>query len=254
MRRELKSCSFPASRPPSKISEDAGTDRGIRNYRELQVRFVRGKIALYLALIAGPAMSVQAATYQVYVTNERSGDVTVIDSGDFSVVATIPVGKRPRGIHVGPNGKTIYVALSGTPIEAPPQIDAQGNPVFEKKTGKDDEDAKPDKAADGIGGSAETRRHEGTKSSRRDPIDFFLRAFFVPSRLRVSAHSQSPLKLQHAYFAKILPLDESHRCQRIARPVRRSRSIDKPSCPVVVGGAEVGCTRQRGSLRREPAA
>jgi DNA-binding beta-propeller fold protein YncE len=52
------------------------------------------------------------------------------------VIATIPVGKRPRGIHVSPDGKTVYVAVSGTPIEAPPQLDAHGNPIFEKKKGR----------------------------------------------------------------------------------------------------------------------
>ncbi len=66
--------------------------------------------------------------------------------------ATIPVGKRPRGIHASPDGKTVYVALSGTPIAAPPQLDAKGNPIFQK--GKDDDDddgVKADKSADAIG-------------------------------------------------------------------------------------------------------
>jgi len=82
-------------------------------------------------LIAAPGMTARAApSYQVYVTNERSGDITVINGGDFSVAATIPVGKRPRGIHASPDGKSAYVALSGTPIEAPPQIDAHGNPIL----------------------------------------------------------------------------------------------------------------------------
>src|SRR5271170_6744669 len=95
------------------------------------------------------ATSIAAPGYQVYITNERSGDVTVINGGDFAVAATIAVGKRPRGIHVSPDGKTVYVALSGTPIEAPPQIDAHGNPIFARKQGKDDDDddANADKAA-----------------------------------------------------------------------------------------------------------
>jgi YVTN family beta-propeller protein len=90
-----------------------------------------------------------AAGYQVYVTNERSGDVTVIDGATFKVVQTIPVGKRPRGIHATPDGKTVYVALSGTPIGGPPQLDAAGNPIFERD--EDEDDDKSDKAADGIG-------------------------------------------------------------------------------------------------------
>jgi len=69
----------------------------------------------------------------------------------LKVIATIPVGKRPRGVHVSPDGKTVYVALSGTPISAPPQLDAQGNPILKKGGDDDDDSAKADKAADGIG-------------------------------------------------------------------------------------------------------
>src|SRR5687768_9725627 len=50
------------------------------------------------------------AGYRVYVTNERSDDLSVIDPATHEVVATIPLGKRPRGIHASPDGKTIYVA------------------------------------------------------------------------------------------------------------------------------------------------
>ena len=117
---------------------------------ELQLKRWLRNTALGWALVGGVPAAFGAATpYQVYVTNERSGDVTVISGGDFSVAATIPVGKRPRGIHISPDGKVVYVALSGTPIEGPPQIDAHGNPIFDKK--KDDDDENADKSADGIG-------------------------------------------------------------------------------------------------------
>lgn len=133
------------------------------------------KALLLTALIGWLAAPVQAANYQVYVTNERSGDVTVINGGDFSVAATIPVGKRPRGIHASPDGKTVYVALSGTPIEAPPQIDAHGNPVFEKKKGGDDDDAAADKAADGIGVlDVAARKLTGKLNAGSDPEEFAL--------------------------------------------------------------------------------
>ena len=56
---------------------------------------------------------------RIYVTNERSGDLSVIDGTTLEVVATVPLGKRPRGIHVSPDGKLIYVALSGSPIAGP---------------------------------------------------------------------------------------------------------------------------------------
>ena len=84
------------------------------------------------------------------VPNERSGDLTVIDGADFKVTATIPVGKRSRGVHACPDGKIVYVALSGTPISAPPKLDANCIPIF-KKGGDDDAEGVADKAADGIG-------------------------------------------------------------------------------------------------------
>jgi YVTN family beta-propeller protein len=77
------------------------------------------------------------SSYRVYVTNERSGDLSVIDGESYEVVATIPLGKRPRGIHASPDRQFIYVALSGSPI-APPGVDESTLPP-------------PDKKADAIG-------------------------------------------------------------------------------------------------------
>ena len=100
---------------------------------------------------AAPAPSQAGGDYQIFVSNEKTGDLTVINGADFKVTATIPVGKRPRGIHASPDGKMVYVALSGTPIEPPPQLDANGNPILLKHQA-DDEDRQPaDKSADGIG-------------------------------------------------------------------------------------------------------
>lgn len=91
-----------------------------------------------IAAIAFAASTAKAgpAEYAVYVTNERSGDVTVIDGASDAVVATFPVGKRPRGLHASRDGKRVYVAVSGSPRMAP---------------GVDAERAPADKSADGIG-------------------------------------------------------------------------------------------------------
>ncbi len=105
-----------------------------------------------LVVLAPLATAAHAASYQIYVSNEQSGDVTVIDGASLKAVATIPVGKRPRGIHSSPDGKTVYVALSGTPSEGPPQLDAAGNPIFQRDQDEDDDDeVVSDKAADGVG-------------------------------------------------------------------------------------------------------
>jgi YVTN family beta-propeller protein len=66
------------------------------------------------------------------VTNERSGDLSIIDSGSNTVVSTLPLGKRPRGIHASLDGKTIYVALSGSPIGGP-GVDESKLPPADKK-------------------------------------------------------------------------------------------------------------------------
>jgi len=94
-------------------------------------QWVLGLVLLCAASTNSPA----AGAYQIFISNEKSGDLTVISGDDFKVVATIPVGKRPRGIRVSPDGKTVYVALSGTPISPPPKLDANGNPIFEKRQG-----------------------------------------------------------------------------------------------------------------------
>src|SRR3954454_12022690 len=113
---------------------------------------LRRALAATLLLTAGLSANTQAAAgYHVFVSNEKSGNLTVISGGDFKSVATIPVGKRPRGIRASPDGKLVYVALRGTPIETPPQLDADGNPILKKNSDDDDEKAKSDKSADGIG-------------------------------------------------------------------------------------------------------
>ena len=89
------------------------------------------------AAVAAPPPSTTAPPYTVYVTNEGSGDLTVIAGGTHEVVATIPLGKRPRGIKVGPEGNRLFVALSGSP-PAPPGVDEDTLPP-------------PDRSADGIG-------------------------------------------------------------------------------------------------------
>src|SRR4051812_17880846 len=85
-----------------------------------------------------------ATNYEVFVSNERDGTVTVIDGSTRQVSGTIEVGKRPRGIHASPDGKTLYVAVSGTPIAGPPKRDASGKLI------DDDDDRPADHSQDGI--------------------------------------------------------------------------------------------------------
>jgi YVTN family beta-propeller protein len=63
---------------------------------------------LACALTWGPAQASRA-----YVTNEDDGSVTVVDTQRLEAVATIPVGKRPRGMVLSRDGKQLFVAVSG---------------------------------------------------------------------------------------------------------------------------------------------
>jgi YVTN family beta-propeller protein len=56
---------------------------------------------------------------RIYVSNEVSGELTVIDATTMTRLEQLKIGTRPRGIHAAPDGKTIYIALSGTPIGGP---------------------------------------------------------------------------------------------------------------------------------------
>jgi YVTN family beta-propeller protein len=69
---------------------------------------------------------------RLFVSNEIAGTVSVIDIGTRAVVHTIPVGKRPRGIRVSPDGRTVYVALSGSPIGGP-NVDESTLPPADRK-------------------------------------------------------------------------------------------------------------------------
>lgn len=89
------------------------------------------------AVPAPAESSVSTPAGRLYVTNENSGDLSVIDTATRQVISTIPLGKRPRGIKASPDGAFLYVALSGSPM-APPGTDESTLPP-------------PDRKADGIG-------------------------------------------------------------------------------------------------------
>src|SRR2546426_11701888 len=65
-------------------------------------------VALALCATAAPA---QRPGPQLYVSNEISNTISVIAPATGSVVGTITVGKRPRGMALSPDGRTAYVAL-----------------------------------------------------------------------------------------------------------------------------------------------
>jgi YVTN family beta-propeller protein len=127
-----------------------------RRHRSLPLGF-----ALVTACVAlVPVRQIAAQQGQlVWVSLEENGEVVSIDVAAAKVVDRIPVGKRPRGIKVSPDGKMLYVALSGSPRAAPGVDESKLPPA--------------DRAADGVGiVDLATRKLVKTLASGQDPECF----------------------------------------------------------------------------------
>ena len=72
-------------------------------------------LALACLLLLGPPAEAERA----YVSNEDGHSVTVIDTDKATAIATVEVGKRPRGLKLSRDGTRLYVAVSGLP-KCPP--------------------------------------------------------------------------------------------------------------------------------------
>src|SRR3989441_8071248 len=74
----------------------------------------RSRLAGFVVLVLVLGSTQAGAELRVFVTNEKSDDVTVIDAATRTVVGTIRVGKRPRGVAVSPDGRRVYVSNSNS--------------------------------------------------------------------------------------------------------------------------------------------
>jgi PQQ-dependent catabolism-associated beta-propeller protein len=86
------------------------------------LRFVHSSRAAWLATAAVTVLiPVCAQAGRAYVSNEDEETVSVLDTERAQVVATIAVGKRPRGVKLSHDGSRLYVAVSGLP-KCPPSV------------------------------------------------------------------------------------------------------------------------------------
>src|SRR5579883_2422204 len=117
--------------------------------------------ALAVLALARTAAAADAGPERVYVSDERGGNVVIVDPQSASVVARIAVGKRPRGIQVSPDHARVYVALSGSPLAGPNVDESQLPP--------------PDRRYDGIGVvDLKGEKLTNTYQSGADPETFAL--------------------------------------------------------------------------------
>jgi len=83
----------------------------------------RAPVACVAAFLSVVSLCAHAA--RAYVSNEDGHSVSVIDTAQQSVIGTIEVGKRPRGVQLSRDGSRLYVAVSGKPKCPPTMPDAQ---------------------------------------------------------------------------------------------------------------------------------
>jgi PQQ-dependent catabolism-associated beta-propeller protein len=126
-------------------------------HRVLSLTFAA--VATYIVACCVAPRNARAAEPLVYVSLEEGGEVVAVDPSSATIAARIPVGKRPRGVKVSPDGKLLYVALSGSPRAAPGVDESKLPPA--------------DRAADGVG-VVDLRTHKllRTLSSGQDPESF----------------------------------------------------------------------------------
>ena len=75
---------------------------------------------LWLGIVA-VVLACPAEAARLYVSNEDGHSVTVLDADTGATIATIAVGKRPRGMKLDHDGSRLFVAVSGLP-KCPPSV------------------------------------------------------------------------------------------------------------------------------------
>lgn len=71
-------------------------------------------VSVVMATLAWAGV-VMATSAKVYVAEEDSNTVSVIDVGTLTRAAVIPVGRHPHNVQVSPNGKLAWVTNDGEP-------------------------------------------------------------------------------------------------------------------------------------------
>src|SRR5437764_4804389 len=82
------------------------------------------RTALALLLLTPLAVRPSGAAPFAYVSNEKAGNVTVVDLATDRPVAAMATGGRRRGIQVSADGKTLYVSRAGLERQKKSPLDA----------------------------------------------------------------------------------------------------------------------------------
>jgi YVTN family beta-propeller protein len=90
----------------------------LQNCQSSRVRAFVTRMFWFVCLAQLPLF---AGAERAYVSNEDGQTVSVIDTAKAEVIATVSVGKRPRGLKLSKDGLHLYVAVSGLP-KCPPSV------------------------------------------------------------------------------------------------------------------------------------
>src|SRR5690606_7572156 len=113
----------------------------MKHHDALPARPHRALLALLISLVLLGATAQAEDAYRLYVANEFSADITVIDTATDEVIDTITISGRPgevrpRGMAVSPDGATIYISVSDfNPVLETPEdkiiaVDVRTNEVI----------------------------------------------------------------------------------------------------------------------------
>jgi len=93
------------------------------------------RLAIFFLILVFPAgCSRLPSGTLIFVTNERGGTISVIDSKTDKVIETLYTGGRARGIRISADGKNAYIALS-TPMKKEPKPEDNKILILETKNG-----------------------------------------------------------------------------------------------------------------------
>ena len=191
--------------------------------------------ALVLAPRHGRAVGAPGRV-RVFVTNEKSDDVTVIDASTRAVIKTIAVGKRPRGVATSPDGRRVYIANSNS--DSLSVIDAATLAVLDTgpaRRGPRGPDAEPGRQR-----ALRRQRDHGDEPFRTLASDYPEPDTYPPGQFRLE---WGPI-LHWGRF------DGSARILMIGHDPAQHGSKARPGIPAVPRRSEPA---ERGSARRESA-
>lgn len=78
------------------------------------VRLAGAALVLVLLCVDAVTGAVSPSLQRLYVVNEFSDTVSVVDPTDLKIVATVPTGVRPHNVNVDPTGRYFYVTVRFT--------------------------------------------------------------------------------------------------------------------------------------------